>query len=136
MVSEEWLSKQFEGIVQNSGFSIIFKSHNESPDFILSNKGRKIGAELKVGTSPKSLSIAIGQLLFGKVAFNLDDLWLVLPDVRNPLLSISKEWFSVMISCNIKLLSIQDNILVEMKNDMLKPSRRAKSINNYLNMLL
>lgn len=124
MINERWLSERFKETIQNNGFKILSELSKESPDFIISANGKRIGAELKGDAGSNSLATAIGQLLFGKTVFNVDELWLVIPSLTDISPSISKEWFDTFKSSGIRIFSLQDNSLVEIKEDMIDPSNR------------
>lgn len=124
MVDEYWLSERFKELMKRNEFNILLKLSKESPDFVISIDGKKIGVELKGDTGSHSLATGVGQLLFGKTVLNLDELWLIVPPLPNLMPPISREWFETLKSCNIKIFSLQDNSLIEIEEGMTDTSNR------------
>jgi hypothetical protein len=124
MIDEYWLSERFKELMKRNEFSILLKLSKESPDFVISVDGKKIGVELKGDTGSHSLATGVGQLLFGKTVLNLDELWLIVPPLANLIPPISREWLETVKFCNIKIFSLQDDSLVEIKEDMVDTSNR------------
>ncbi|MBS3055648.1 MAG: hypothetical protein J4452_04120 [Candidatus Aenigmarchaeota archaeon] len=76
---EAAFSDVFEAFLRKEGYNIKRKLYQTSPDFIIEKETKLIGVELKVKADATSLQRALGQLLYAKSAYNLDEIWLVMP---------------------------------------------------------
>ncbi len=95
MYEEDWMEEIIKQKAESVGFRIIKDSHTLSPDMVVEMDGKKIGIELKHEIVSGAIAAGIGQLLFGKVAFGLDELWLVFPK-RHYTHTLSITWFKTL----------------------------------------
>ena len=104
---ESLLRDKFEKIAEKHGFKIVMRLFKTSPDFIIEKDGKGIGVELKSIVSASSLEKAVGQLLFAKTYYNLQEIWLVIPPVQ----TFPKNWSDVFRFQGIKILILDgDNL--------------------------
>lgn len=101
---------KFEIITQKLGFRIVKRLSQIAPDYVIEKEDKTIGIELKTGTDTSSLEKALGQLLFAKKTYNLQELWLVLPPQIQP---FPGNWLDILKSQGIKILILEDEKLTE-----------------------
>jgi hypothetical protein len=70
-------------------------SHTLSPDMIVEQDGKRIGIEFKHEIVSGAVASGIGQLLFGKIAFGIEEMWLVFPK-RHFKQTLSISWFKTL----------------------------------------
>jgi len=99
------LRDKFEKIAEKQGFKILMRLFKTSPDFIIEKDGKGIGVELKSIISASSLEKAVGQLLFAKTYYNLQEIWLVIPPVQ----TFPENWLDVFRYQGIKILILDDD---------------------------
>lgn len=125
MLIEDQIQNKFEEVAKSRGFRIVINLRVESPDVIMEKDGKLIGVEIKSNCRASSLFMALGQLLFGKNIFELDELWLVLPFIEN---SFNKEWFQVFNSNVIKVFILFNGNLIEVNDRLLVNEPRLESL--------
>lgn len=109
---EALLRSKFEAVAQKQGIKIIKRLYHTAPDFIIEENNKKIGVELKVSADTSSLEKTLGQLIFAKKTYDLQETWLVIPRQVQALPEI---WLGMFNSQNIKILVLEDDKLVEYK---------------------
>jgi len=95
MDEEAWMEEIVTKWSESIGSRIIKDSCTLSPDMVIEHEGRKIGIEFKHAVISGVIASGIGQLLFGKVAFGLDEMWLVFPK-RHFKQSLPISWFKTL----------------------------------------
>jgi hypothetical protein len=110
IVGEALMSDNFVLLAKKIGINIINRPGKSSPDFLVEKEGKNIGVELKFDTGSASMQKALGQLLFAKSAYNLDELWLVLPESQKP----QKEWMSLFRIQGIKIMLLSSDGISEL----------------------
>jgi len=101
----------FERVVEKQGFKIVKRLTQAPPDFIIEKNGKSIGVELKLTSDTASLEKGMGQLLFAKTFYNLQELWLVFPHQYKPL---SNDWLKTLKLQGIKLFILSQGGLKEL----------------------
>ncbi|OGI14620.1 hypothetical protein A3K63_03730 [Candidatus Micrarchaeota archaeon RBG_16_49_10] len=109
-VGEALMSDNFELLAKNIGINIINRPGKSSPDFLVEKGGKNIGIELKFDVGSASMQKALGQLLFAKNTYNLDELWLLLPESLRP----QKEWMGLFRSQGIKVMLMSNDGISEL----------------------
>jgi len=108
---EALLRYNFESIAEKQGFSIVKRFIQTPPDFIIEKDSKSIGVELKLGSDTASLTKGIGQLLFARSSYNLQELWLVMPPQYQP---ITEDWIKTFKSQGIKVFILSQEGLKEL----------------------
>ncbi len=126
--------KQMEDIIENMavsrGFTIIKGSHTLSPDMVIEIEGKRIGIELKHAIVSGAISSGIGQLLFGKVAFGLDEMWLVFPKGCYGKIPIS--WFRTLQHVGIIPFHLGDEGFVQIEEKDCEQWGRVEWLKHHL----
>ena len=108
--AEYTLRDQFEALAEKEGFTILRRMINTSPDFIIKKDDRVIGVELKMIANTSSLEKAVGQLIFAKKHYKLQDTWLIFPSQTKP---FSSQWLNIFKSSDIKVFILENEKLFE-----------------------
>ena len=106
---EAAFSDVFEAFLRKEGYVIKRKLFQTSPDFIIEKESKLIGVELKMEADAASLQRALGQLLYAKSAYNLDEIWLVMP----PYQTIADEYLKTLQTQNIKTFILDQERLLQ-----------------------
>lgn len=106
---EAAFSDVFEAFLRKEGYNIKRKLYQTSPDFIIEKETKLIGVELKVKADATSLQRALGQLLYAKSAYNLDEIWLVMP----PHQTIAGDFLKNIQNQNIKTFILDQERLMQ-----------------------
>lgn len=133
-IKEVELQEKFKSIIQSQGFSIVHKFIQTSPDLIIEKEGRKIGVELKGSRNTTVFASALGQLLYSKFKYNLDELWLVL--AKQPS-SFSRDWIELLQKHNISIFFFSSDKFVKFTLESFRVNRKnpLEIDKNILNLL-
>ena len=99
-MKERELKDKFNTYILQKGYRIVKEFVNNPPDIIIEKDGNYTAVELKGSGRPSIFGVSVGQLLFAKSKYNINDLWLVLP--RVPQFS-SKEWVILLLKLGIRI---------------------------------
>jgi len=108
---ESYFRDKFIPLIEKEGFKVLKQSSQVSPDFIIEKDDKKIGVELKSGSDVPSLQKALGQLIFAKTFYNLEEIWLAIPLQAKP---FPDDWLKTFKSNNIKVLVLENDMLTEL----------------------
>lgn len=123
-MNESELKEKFKTIIQIDGAKILKEFANTSPDLIIEKNGRRIAVEIKGSRSTTVFGTALGQLLFAKFRYDLDDLWLIIP--KAPSIK-SLDWLNLLWKHKIVVLFLSQNSFVMLTPKLLRPSINTKS---------
>jgi len=118
------LKQKFIEFVNQHQFKIIYEIVNKPADLIIEKDGKRIAVEFKTARDPAKFSRALGQLLFARIKYDVEDSWLILSGLPSIL---SKDWLEVFEESKITVFYFTGSSFDKITTEMLKfPERTYK----------